>query len=131
MWSDSDHGYGDTWGGFSTSDITVSDASYASLEASLNGGEMQVAENPWSPQAMKHDALTAGDTIPAMRSNGLGGDYFGAVGTAVGRSVGTALGGGLGGFAGGAAGGYIGNSFGHAIDPREAEPPVENYGSNR
>jgi hypothetical protein len=79
------------------------------------GGGTQVAQ--WTPNDMRHDALTAGDHIPSrdyspnLSQNNLNRESADVAGSIVGKSLGTAVGGFPGGVAGNWIGGYIGETI--------------------
>jgi hypothetical protein len=143
MWDSSDYGYSDYgYGGAygpSSDGVYAAADNYASNFGSDYGSDFGTTygydsysneqyaqlDNPWSDANINRDALTAGDNIPAMRSNGIGEGFFGSVGSHIGSAVGGAVGGSPGGYVGGLGGGWLGSEWGRYIDPREPEPPVQ------
>jgi hypothetical protein len=119
-----DSTYGDSWGGYSMSDVTVSDQTYSDIQAGMDSytqaaesalDHNQYAGSPWSPQNMQRGALIAGDQIPSGPTFTYPGyeDGFEFGGKVVGKTIGDATrlpgAGYIGGYVGGKAGAAIGD----------------------
>lgn len=118
-----DSTYGDSWNGYSVSDITVSDQTYHDLSSGLTYAQNGDHGNVWSDQNIQRNALTAGDTIKGhpftYPDAGDYGDFWGSI---AGRILGTVVGGPVGGSLGDAAGGHAGRALGDSYE--------NNYGPN-
>jgi hypothetical protein len=132
-----DSTYGDSWGGFSMSDVTVSDQTYSDISAGMDNyaqaaesaqDHNQYAGSPWSPQNMQREMLTAGDQLPSRQFEYPGtDDAFGWWGESIGRTVGRTIGGPVGGQIGDYIGGRAGETLGDYYNDRQEE----NYDGNR